>query len=537
MLLPHRSSPPFLLGAVVMMIACEATPVAPPRTNAPPPPVPGEFLDRAPHLRSVSDPRLDSDPISKTGLIAEAMLEPMTGYPLTGERAHAAVLESEATYARLDVEGDYAPTTFEAWKERFGFPSRTSDESLESWRRRAGVYVYYNLNELGLGRELGCAEFADHDDEGAPATGTACFVTNYGATFDNLQESFADAVRGSPVRNTVCIAFIPSLPEGAEVQFFVYGTTGQRQTWAQLDHLGARPHPFVCTNCHGGAHDPDEHLTFGARFLPTQPYNLWFGPEAPYDRASQEEAIRRANALAFGAGPDGNADQKLTAAQREVLASLYAYDGGDIHAPGQVISPTWVPPEWSGSPLEADLYAKVIDPYCMTCHAALEGSAYDRLAAPEELLPWIGKSVCGDFSMPNAQQTSHRFWGAGGAVDIAGQDHASAADALLAWAGLERDTCPELVDVVSCARDGRPEHDLCGNDHSGRVCLTSGHCGPDLGGVTSLDYEAPLGYCEIAGPRGCPSGTTCLPLAATTPDGWGDGACYGCGRPGMPACP
>ena len=59
------------------------------------------------------------------------------------------------------------PMTLADWKQTYNFPARRSGESLEAYRERAGIVIYYNKNELGLGRELGCSEFEDGVD--APA--------------------------------------------------------------------------------------------------------------------------------------------------------------------------------------------------------------------------------------------------------------------------------------------------------------------------------------------------------------------------------
>ena len=49
-----------------------------------------------------------------------------------------------------------APLTLDAWKAAFNIPVRNPGESLADYRVRTNAIVYYNKNELGLGRELGC---------------------------------------------------------------------------------------------------------------------------------------------------------------------------------------------------------------------------------------------------------------------------------------------------------------------------------------------------------------------------------------------
>ena len=163
--------------------------------------------------------------------------------------------------------------TFAKWKALFGFSPRAPNETLQDWRDRTSVIVYYNENGLGLGRELGCSPFTDTDQQ----TGYACFVTNYGQSFGDLTNALTDAVNGVRVKNTVCIMYRPSLAStvgpGYENQFFVFGsgtddTLMQLQDWAALDDFGPRLVPQICTNCHGGQYDPSKHLTGSTTALP-----------------------------------------------------------------------------------------------------------------------------------------------------------------------------------------------------------------------------------------------------------------------------
>src|SRR5262245_12029977 len=116
-----------------------------------------------------------------------------------------------------------APLTFDEWKTTFGFPAPQPGETRQAWRDRTGVVIYYNENELGLGRELGCAEFPDGTTaDGAQLTGIACFVTNYGAAFSDMHNSLRVAAAGEPMKNTVAISYRPSLGPEYETQFYVY---------------------------------------------------------------------------------------------------------------------------------------------------------------------------------------------------------------------------------------------------------------------------------------------------------------------------
>ncbi|HEX2690823.1 MAG TPA: hypothetical protein VHN14_29615, partial [Kofleriaceae bacterium] len=167
-----------------------------------------------------------------------------------------------------------APLTLDAWKQAFQIPVRSPNESISAYRARTGVVVYYNSNELGLGRELGCAEFDDKGESevrGAPTRGIACYVTNYGTTFRDTNNSLRMAEEGLHPKNTVCITYRPSAEPGYQIQFYTYDGNGDRREWAQLDTLGPRPVPQVCMTCHGGYYDAERHLARFARFLPLDP--------------------------------------------------------------------------------------------------------------------------------------------------------------------------------------------------------------------------------------------------------------------------
>lgn len=286
-----------------------------------------------------------------------------------------------------------APETFEAWLTEFEFPRRAEGEDLESFRSRAGLVVYYNRNELALGRELGCAE---------GTYGVACFVTNYG-DLDDESRALDLAVAGEGARNTVAITYLEDMPEAYRVQFYAYrGGEGLLDS-VSLDSRGPRPLPHVCTNCHGGSFDSSASLTKYARFLPLDLDAVVFG-EAPYDRVSQEEAIWRMNAMSLRT--------PLTDAQRDVVEGTY---GGDVDSVRT--SQAYVPPGWSARP---DLYRDTVKPYCLTCHLAEERAPDGSVLPSHEMFDSasiflardLGAWVCsGD--MPNAEPTLRELWKTG----------------------------------------------------------------------------------------------------------------------------
>ena len=169
------------------------------------------------------------------------------------------------------------------------------------------------------------------------------------------------------------------------------------------------------------------------------------GPNVPYSltREGQEERIRlrqhRLDEVAADPGPAG-------AAARAVRRS-------DQRARARSAGDTWLPVAWRGNPSDEQLFDKVIKPYCATCHLAsqlaIDGSTLGsdvmfRSPADMQRFP-LAAVVCGQFGMPNAQPTRINFWDPQkGMVPVAGKRYPAAADALLAWAGLDRTSCQGL---------------------------------------------------------------------------------------------
>jgi hypothetical protein len=475
-------------------------------------------------------------------------VDPKTGYPATeGPTMDPLIAEARRfydvnKYPRVEEQlVDYpdpftggppgmrrtAPLTFESWKVAFNFPARQPGQSLQSYRDLAGVVTYYNRNELGLGRELACASFVDGTDpNGQPVLGLACYVTNYGSMFRDEVRSLAEAVEGSRPRNTVCITWRPTMEPGYEVQFYVYGSDGRRMDWAQLDNFGPRPHPQVCTACHGGAYDENKHLVRNGRFLPLDPNVVSFASNAGVPpgltRGGQEERIRAINAASLRT--------PLTPAQEELIHELY---GGSVMVPGARSRSSWIPVGWRGNPQQEDLFDQVIKPYCATCHMALQqgldGSALlsygvFRSAADLRRFP-LQAVICDSFGMPNAQATSNNFWDPQlGPVSIGGRTFAAPADGLLDWLGLTRSSCNGLQEVGTCNRGPDPDA-LCGNAASGTACnRQTGRCEPQRTGAAG----EPRGYCRLDGSRTCPQPLRCVSAAAVT-EGMAsfDGVCVG----------
>jgi len=460
--------------------------------------VPVVSVDSAPPVRSELDAvyRLnggllvdigpDGSPITSGPMVDPAIIEAQRFYDTLGTPfpqpvavAYADPFTGESTPMRVT-----APMTLDDWMSTFEMSAPLPNEDLQAFRDRVGIAVYYNRNELGLGRELGCSRFVDgYDAAGEPIMGVACFVTNHGPGFRQENASLKAAMKGHQARNTVCITYRPTMDPGYEVQFYVYGSDGNRQEWARLDTMGPRPHPYVCMNCHGGAYDESRHLAKNAHFLPLDPAMVTFGSSDDnvalgLTRAGQEERIRVINEMA--------SETPLTPAQQAMLSRLYT---GAIRQSGMPATGDDVPDEWAASAADHDFYAKVVKPYCATCHLAAQRGLADfdlpsygmfASAAAFDAAP-TAAFVCNTFSMPNAQPTSLGFWEAKGnpGVTISGTLFPTAADAYLARQGLDRASCRGFVAASGCNRGPDPDALCGGNVSGGAMCdQTTGRCQP-----------------------------------------------------------
>ena len=424
-----------------------------------------------------------------------------------------------------------APLTLNTWKQAFGIPLQNPGETLADYRKRTKAIVYYNKNELGLGRELGCATFPDGvDAAGQPLTGIGCYVSNYGTMFRDTNNSLRLAAEGLHRKNTVCITYRPSariqFGPGYEVQFYTYNGDDNRREWAQLDTLGPRPLPQVCMNCHGGSYDNEKHLAKFARFLPMDPNVVEF-PDVPgLTRADQEPFIRNLNEL--------STHSPLTPAQAEMIDQLYQ---GKVATPGTLSANQWYPAAWKDTQAHRDMFDQVVKPNCETCHLAMQTSplgdtlaVYGLFGNPSALLDAsLAAQVCNGFTMPNSQATRLNFWEnkPQPLMFTDGSSFDSPADGLLKAIGMDRAQCAQLETLANCNRGPDPDS-LCGNSFSGSACnRVTGRCVPDLGPYAPSDRAKPNGVCKTDGSRNCPFPEKCTARTDAIPEGLEgyDGVC------------
>lgn len=309
--------------------------------------------------------------------------------------------------------GESSLNTLEKWKANYNFPKRRVGESLDAYRARAKVVVYYNLTELGLGRELGCAMNGND---------VACYVTNYGGQFNDMNIALDAAVLGQEPRNTVVISYKASRASRYAVQFAAFGADGNRINKAQLDNHGARPIPQICMSCHGGHWNPDVQglngkygLAEDARFLPLMTGTIQFPVNAPYRRVDQEGAILHNNNLAWL-----KRHETLTGRQQDYLHWSYYINGANLgFRPGRTEQAFELvaPFGWGG---HDSFYRFGVLPFCDTCHMAADNQHVTRTYAESwnsNFLPPTGtlsrliargweRDVAGDYGFRNGMTTA-----------------------------------------------------------------------------------------------------------------------------------
>ena len=228
-----------------------------------------------------------------------------------------------------------------------------------------------------------------------------------------------------------------------------------------LDFIGFKQHPGVCTICHGG--NPQNLTTSGAypnqgnisgfRFLPLDIRNLLFssdsGGEEPAtngslaftDRLHQEAQIKEYNRQVLQTVPtsistDGTGGKRV-AHLREVIVGWYAGFPGDTTMSGNIQNGYWqttlgrdfIPQGWleakDGGTAPAgseQLYQAVLSPSCRTCHfnraISLDfGTAANLLNQKSNTLELGLVEYCksnnptkGAKAMPLAHLTYQRYW-------------------------------------------------------------------------------------------------------------------------------
>lgn len=300
-----------------------------------------------------------------------------------------------------------APKTLASFVSTYGFASGDP------------TAVYYNNNDLGIGREMHCHKIS--------SSSIACYVSNYSATSevgsfgDNPTTVIANTITGakSGAAHTGAFATVAMVYTGSGVNgihFAVYGADQNLSTTAKLDTAGKHTTiPNNCLECHGiEGQFISGQVNNAARFLPFDPQQYLYSTSDPYTLDDQQEQFRQLNVLI--------SDTDLTPAETDFLNGIY---DGDLNTSGTWANDTYVPSGWVSSSGEADqaTYLGIIKPGCRMCHMSATNAAYDFLQATDwtpSLVTTIRQYLCkpvaggGIHQMPQAERTTQQFWATGG---------------------------------------------------------------------------------------------------------------------------
>jgi hypothetical protein len=292
------------------------------------------------------------------------------------------------------------------------------------------VTRYYNRGDLGLGREMHCAETT------SPYLQIACYVVNYAAGDDGSEFTFglSPSIAFSNLQAgndfaTVAMVFRYSAPASNRVFFSVYNSSGALSNFAALDRhalsFKADPvgtpgvnfnlHiPSNCVACHGGnQYDPSTHSQVGALFLPFDLDQFEYDDVTPgLSRADQESNFKKQNEMVWtvaalsGAGGNATKNQLNTWYANTAVVSSgseanevfeNSFDGSRVVA------------GWAG---HETVYRSFVQRACRSCHIAspltfnTEAQFLSAASTPSNSTIDL---LC-NFGMPHALQSTREFW-------------------------------------------------------------------------------------------------------------------------------
>lgn len=296
-------------------------------------------------------------------------------------------------------------------------PGNATNPTLATWWTNHGFNAdgsggtsaqYLNFNDLGFGRDMNCK---------VTGSDLACYVTNYGGPDQNLANA-DDAVGKVQAKRlaTVAMEYKASEPADRRVRFYVYGggdpAAAGKLKFADLDGMGPKPVPHLCTVCHGGRYNAVDKNAKQSRFrefdLQSFKYSggrSWdYAPVANTLSPAELTAFSQLNKMVHDIAPAGTPIQDL----------IEKWYPGVLGAAGTAPVKPAVPAGWSS---QVNAYHNVYGRSCRTCHVARDNGSpsnyitfYSSSTAADD---YAGTSfvVCGlPKVMPNAFVTYKNFW-------------------------------------------------------------------------------------------------------------------------------
>lgn len=297
--------------------------------------------------------------------------------------------------------------TFDSWKQQHGLAPYDSGNpeiatlyinradldivrDMHGVKRGPGHLAYYTCNYPGPQNVT--------SSDGAPS--------RIGSeTQADIDLAFANAQRG--IGLLACVAMDYSIVTGANnnqpfTKFYTFGPSGNLQLSVSLDGRREKFMPGSCTACHGGdfyrgryADDGSGLANIGSKWLPFDMANFDFSTTQKQNMAGINAAMKQFNQLMVSADVSSITRDRT----KELINGWYA--GGRLDQ-----DPQFVPNLWNYDSTGVDLYRKVAQHSCQTCHT---GQLVDEFISSD--------FVCGGFAslasnhrMPNALVAFERFW-------------------------------------------------------------------------------------------------------------------------------
>jgi hypothetical protein len=155
---------------------------------------------------------------------------------------------------------------------------------------------------------------------------------------------------------------------------------------AVFDGEGQKFAPHACLSCHGGTFNPSNGLVTGATLLPIDPVRI----------TAKNDKFHLINKAIIDTAPPPS-----------VMRFLDGIYGGNART-SSTADPDFVPTGWSAN---ADLYRKVVRPYCIACHLNTpNGLDFSTEGGFQNHKVLILTAVCGTHSMPHSEYQFKDFW-------------------------------------------------------------------------------------------------------------------------------
>lgn len=296
--------------------------------------------------------------------------------------------EQVATDYYTAIDSTSNKTTLGAWWGLNGFNNINGSGGTRA--------AYLNHNDLGFGRDMNCLKTGND---------LACYVTNFGDPDQNPQNAIDAESRNPGTRGaTVTMEYKSSEPAANRVRFFVFGggvAGSPRIKFADLDGLGPKPVPHLCTVCHAGGFVANN--VAGARFREFDLPSFKYSGGRSWDYAPAPNTLTAAELTSFATLNRLVRDIAPTGAPIQLLIDNW-YTGG--FGPGASPVKPAVPTGWTS---QVNGYHDVYGKTCRTCHVARDasGPTFDTFT-PFSSTSYV---VCGAIKkMPNAYITYKNFW-------------------------------------------------------------------------------------------------------------------------------